>query len=133
MISRYEAYMDGTALSSIDPTIYVLDIQPADPSPKYTLSAVARRDGSVIHDTYYEKASVTVEFEIHEPDPVKREATCQKIHKWAKRGTLQVSTRPGQRLVCVCEGYPVAAAAEGDRCGVKFLPVWRIITGQRDL
>lgn len=110
MISRYEAYMDGTALSSIDPTIYVLDIQPADPSPKYTLSGVARRDGSVIENTYYEKAAVAVEFEIHEPDPAKRELTCQKIRKWAKKGILQVSTKPGQRLDCVCESFPVANA-----------------------
>ena len=30
MISRYEAFMDGTALSSIDPSIFVLDIRPGD-------------------------------------------------------------------------------------------------------
>ena len=110
MISRYEAYMDGIALSSIDPAVCVLDIKPGEIRPQYNTSRVARRDGAVVDDTYYEKTGVDVVFEIHEYDTVKRQAINQRIQAWAKKGVLTVSDRPGQRLVCVCEKLPVANA-----------------------
>ena len=112
MISRYEAYMNGTALSSIDPSIYVLNIQPGDVKQNIRTNKVANRPGSRIGKTEIDNASVTIFFEIHEYDTVKRQAICQKVRKWAKKGILEISDRPGQRLNCVCDTFPVAKLRE---------------------
>lgn len=110
MISRYEAYMDGIALSSIDPSICVLNITPGDIGPSFTLKNVAGRDGSIIAQKRDEKTSVTIEFEIHEYDIVKRQRICQLVQLWADGSVLKTSDRPEQRLKCVCEQYPVVDA-----------------------
>lgn len=109
MIGRYEAYMNGIALSSIDPSICVLDIRPSAPKPVYSTYNLTYKDGAVIENAYYEKTSVEVEFEIHEYSVIRRQNICQKIQKWAKRGIFTASNRPDQRLKnCVCESFPVA-------------------------
>lgn len=110
MISRYEAYMDGIALSSIDPAIYVLDIQPGEVRQSVRTSQIARRAGARITDKRFESTSVSIVFEIHEYDTVKRQEICQKVQRWANGSILTVSDRPGQELKCVCEVYPKANA-----------------------
>lgn len=112
MISRYEAYMDGIALSSLDPSIYVLNIQPGDNNPNIRTSKVAGRAGARVIKKSFESLPVTILFEIHEYDTVKRQAVCSKVKKWANGNTLSVSDRPGQKLRCVCEAYPKANAKE---------------------
>lgn len=110
MISRYEAYMDGKALSSIDPSICVLDIQPGDVSQSIRTVKVAGRAGARVIKKERNSTSVTVIFEIHEYNTVKRDVVCQKIQKWADGDILCVSTRPEQQMRCVCEEYPRANA-----------------------
>lgn len=112
MISRYEAYMDGIALSSLDPSIYVLNIQYGDVQQSINTRAVAGRPGARIIKRKFDIASVTILFEIHEYDTVKRQAVCSKIQKWADGQILSASDRPGQQLRCVCETYPKVNAKE---------------------
>ena len=112
MISRYEAYMDGTSLSSLDNSIYVLNIQPGEINKQITTNKVAGRVGSRIMKNEAVSTSVTVFFEIHEYDTVKRQAVCQKVQKWANGSVLTVSDRPDQRMRCVCSSYPHANAKE---------------------
>lgn len=106
MISRYEAYMDGKALSSLDPSIYVLDIQYGDVQQSVSTRAVAGRAGARVIKKRFERSSVTIIFEIHEYDTVKRQSVCNKVQKWADGSILSASDRPGQQLRCVCESYP---------------------------
>lgn len=110
MISRYEAYMDGVSLSSIDPAIYVLNIVPDSVQKQYNTNKVANRMGSRVVKASIESTSVTVNFEIHEYDTVKRDAICRKIQQWADGNVLEVSNKPEQQLECVCTEYPVADA-----------------------
>lgn len=112
MISRYEAYMDGVALSSIDPSIYVLNIQNGDVQQSINTRAVAGRPGARVIKKQFNRASVMILFEIHEYDTVKRQAVCNKVQKWADGNILSVSDRPGQQLRCVCEAYPKVNAKE---------------------
>ena len=112
MISRYEAYMDGIALSSIDPSIYILNIEPGDASRKFKSNKVAGRYGLRLSGVEVESTSETITFEIHEYDTVKRMAICQNVQKWAKGEILTVSDRPGQRLRCVCESLPKVNARD---------------------
>ena len=110
MISRYEATVDGIALSSIDPSIYVLDIRPGEVVPQFTLKEVAGRNGAIIAKEKYAKSSVEIDFEIHEYDVAKRNMICQKVQRWANGKILKTSDRPGQLLHSVCERYPIVSA-----------------------
>ena len=112
MTSRYEAYMDGIALSSLDPSIYVLNIQYGDVQQSVSTRTVAGRPGARIIKKTFDRASVTILFEIHEYNTEKRQAVCQKIQKWANGSILSASDRPGQQLRCVCEVYPKVNAKE---------------------
>ena len=112
MKSRYEAYMDGIALSSVDPSIYILNIQPSEAKQSIRTSKVAGRAGARVTRKEQDSTSVTVLFEIHEYDTAKRQLICQKDQKWAEGNILTVSDRPEQRLKCVCEQYPRANARE---------------------
>lgn len=112
MISRYEAYMDGTALSAIDPTIYVLDIEYPEIKKNIGRIKVAKKPGSRIIKEEAESTSVAITFEIHEYDIVKRRDICNKVQKWADGSILVVSDRPGQWLRCVCESYPTINARD---------------------
>ena len=105
-MSRYEAYMDSTSLSSLDSSIRVLDIQPADVSPSIRTVRIANIPGALVTNKMVEKSSVTIFFEIHKYSTSDRIAVCQKVHKWAKGTFLTTSDRSGQRLHAVCESYP---------------------------
>lgn len=129
MISRYEAYMDGVALSSIDPSIYVLNLQPGDPVQNIVTRSVAGRPGARVTKRMQNSTSETVVFEIHEYDTVKRNEICRKIQKWADGKVLSVSDRPTQQMRCVCSSYPKVNAREWtESLAVSFVaynpPYW---------
>ena len=112
MISRYEAVLNGTALSTIHPAILVLDISYAQPQIKTNTYTSARRQGARVYRRYFGKSSVTVSFEIHEYDTQKRMTICNAVQAWAKSGgVLQTSDRDGQQLRCICDAYPVINSA----------------------
>lgn len=110
MISRYEAFMDGQALSAIDPSVYVLDIQTGDAKRSIRTSKVAGRPGSRVVKKESDSTSVTILFEIHEYDTAKRQDVCRRVQKWANGVILTVSDRPEQQLRSVCESFPKANA-----------------------
>ena len=60
MISRYEAYLNNIALSSVDPKILILDIQYSTPSIKNEGYTLAKRNGTYIYDRYTDKTSVSI-------------------------------------------------------------------------
>ena len=108
MTSRYEAYLNETALSSISPDILVLNIEYSAPETQYITFNVANRDGARIHKNYTSSVSVRITFEIHTYDTLKRQAICQNVALWAKNGGyLETNDRLGQRLRCVCTQKPV--------------------------
>ena len=107
MISRYEAYLNEVALSSISPDILVLNIEYSPPETQYVTFNVANRNGARIHKDYTASVSVQITFEIHNYDTLKRQAICQNVALWAKNGGyLETNDRLGQRLRCVCTQKP---------------------------
>ena len=111
MISRYEAYMDGIALGSIHPSIYVRDIHYAEPSFQFRENKLGYRDGALLDGKYLEKSSVTIDFDLRAYDTAQRQRILADIITWSKGSTLTVSDRPGQKLVCVCEKLPAIKSA----------------------
>lgn len=131
MISRYEAWLDGVALSSISPDILILDIEHAPANIRTDTFTTAKRNGSRIHRRYYDRASVTIRFAIRKYGINDRQSVCSDVVRWAKGGgVLQTNDRNGQRLRCICEAFPVVQSAMKwtDPFAVTFsayaLPFW---------
>lgn len=112
MISRYEAWLNGVALSSVNPDILILDIEQSPANIRTETFATAKRHGSRIYKRRFEKASVTIRFAIRKYDTADRRAVCSDVVRWAKNGgVLETNDRNGQRLRCVLDTVPVIASA----------------------
>lgn len=112
MISRYDAFLNGQALSAIHPDILVLDIRHTPASFKTESYTTAKRHGSRVYRRQADKASVQITFEIHSYSTVTRQAICQAVAQWARKGGILTTTdRPGQILDCICETPPSIASA----------------------
>lgn len=132
MIQRYEAYMDGVALSSIDNSIVITDISHKAASVSLKTNKTANRNGAKITSKYFDAASVAVTFMIREQNTIKRQEICQKIALWAtKEGYLSTYDRRWQILKCVCEGIPAIDSAKNcyDELSIEFKgynpPFWQ--------
>lgn len=131
MISRYDAILNGVPLSSLSSAILITDINYTAPAVDYDTFAIAKRHGSRIYRRYVEEAAVKITFAIREYNIQTRQQICNEIVKWARNGgILQCNDRPGQRLRCVCTGFPYIASALKwtDPLSITFtahvLPFW---------
>lgn len=112
MISRYEAWLNGVALSSIHEDLVILDIQYSDPEINYSFQSRAARDGADIVRKSIGKTAVTILFELRIYDVNNRMAACNQVASWAMGGgVLKTNDRLGQRLNCVCEKPPIIRSA----------------------
>ena len=107
MISRYEAYMDGVALSSISDKLLITNINHEAPKITNRSSQLANRHGLYIYGRYKESARVTITFALRIYDIAERQQACQEVVRWANGKILQTNDRPNQRLRVICETPPV--------------------------
>lgn len=121
MISRYEATLNGVALSSINHDLLILDIQYGGVPIEIGANQLAHRDGAIIYRQYREKATVTITFELHIYDIADRQGALRDVNLWAKNGgILEINDRPEQRLRCVVDSY---AAIDSVRDWTKPLQI----------
>ena len=112
MISRHEAVLNGIALSSVSPLIYITDISYPAPSIQTSVYTVAKRHGGRIRRRYIDKNSVVISMMIRAYDVRQRQEICNAVGKWAKAGgILETRDRVGQRLRCVCDSFPTVTSA----------------------
>ena len=112
MISRYNALLNGVAMSAIDEDLYVADIRYPAPQVETNYATLAKRHGSMVVSSYVRKRTVVIPFELHIYSTQQRQAVCQRVCEWARNGGyLETSDRPGQRLRVVCEKYPTITSA----------------------
>ena len=111
MISRYEAIMDGTPLSHIDPRLLVLDIQHEISEPSISVGRIVNRNGSIMQNNSQDGSSVTILFELHIYSISERQEVCQKVVEWAKGSVLETNDRIGQQLHVHCTEYPMIKSA----------------------
>lgn len=109
---RHEAILNGTALSTLHPSIYILDISYPPPAIRTESFSVAKRDGARIRRQYIEKNTVTIQMMVRAYDVKQRQQICGEIARWARAGgILETNDRPGQQLRCICETAPTIASA----------------------
>ncbi len=111
MISRYEAYMDGVALSAVNPNLLITDIQPEVSDIDYEYEQLARRAGGFITKETQEGSSVTITFQLRLYSISERQAAIQEVQRWAKGQILETNDRPGQRLWAKCTSLPRITSA----------------------
>lgn len=111
MRSRYEAVMDGIALSSISSNLIIRDIAHGVANPAIETASVAKRNGSFPINERQNGASVAITFELHIYSIAERQRVCQEVQRWAKGHILETNDREGQRLNVKCTQYPSISSA----------------------
>ena len=112
MMTRYEAWLNKKSLSAIDPAIYILDISYNAPIFVMTASDRPGRNGQMVTDRHAQSTSVTITFEIHDQDIVRRQTICSRVQAWAiQGGYLTTNDKRGQRLCVDCDGIPAIDSA----------------------
>ena len=108
MTSRYEVWIGSTKLSSLNENLLILDVAYSPVEKEDKQYTTANLDGYDISKTYVSKQRVTVTFELHIYDIVKRNEACQKVNEWADSNTmLRINDRSGQCLIVHCEEHAV--------------------------
>lgn len=112
MINRFNAWLNGIALTSLCDELKILDIQYNAPRLQNNAVRMAKGDGARIIGQYTGNTTVVILFELRLYNTRQRQEVCQEIAAWAKNGgLLQISDRPSQRLNCICEIPPVITSA----------------------
>lgn len=106
MRTRYEAWMNGAALSEIDGDIMVTDIREKAPTMKPVTIAKGWADGTRLAGNFRQSLSVAIRFCIRAYATEKRKDACSRVREWAREGWLEISDRPEQRLYVVCSTPP---------------------------
>lgn len=133
MTTPYHIALNGTALSSLDDTICVLDIREEAPTMRST--AVELYGGGqrlLRHER--ERLSIQASFAIQEPDVARREEIFQQVLAWAAAGgTLTMSSRYGQQLQVICTKLPTLNAEDWTEAlhitfASSLVPYWEAIS-----
>jgi hypothetical protein len=111
MVTRYEAYIDGIPLSSLAPEIIVKDISEKEAKTTYDTYTMASGSGSRYLRKARESLTVSVKFEIHAYDVVRRQEVMEMVQEWANGRYLALNTRPGKRLSVNVEAMAVVQSA----------------------
>ena len=106
MRSRYEVYVDGVALSSLNPAILITDIAHEPANYDRQTQAIANRNGLMIVKSTQKTTSVEIAFELRIYNIAERQRVLQQIQQWAKGKILETNDREGQQLHVVCETLP---------------------------
>lgn len=132
MRSRYEAFLNGVALSSINPDIIIHDISYGEPQIKDETFSVAKRNGARLFRRSFNPLTVTIVFEIHAYKVSERQAICQSICSWAKNGgELKTNDMDGLFLQCECTQFPTISSVMNwlDELEIEFtaysIPFWQ--------
>ena len=132
MRNRFEVTLNGRALTGLNDQLYITDLHYESAGYKDTAATIAKRNGVLLQDRYYQSTSVIVEFELHVYDPLERHNALTDIVSWAMQGgVLKTSDRSGMFLRVICEEPPLMASAQGwtDKLSITFVaynpPYWQ--------
>lgn len=112
MRSRYEAYIDGIALSTIHPGILLTNVEHHLANYNLQTQAVANRNGLMILNRKQGATSVSISFELRVYKTQERQVALQKIQQWAQGKTLETSDREGQKLNIICTAFPAVSSVQ---------------------
>ena len=107
---KYEAWLNGRALSAVSPEIYISSIRYEPPQLTVQTSEAAKRNGLLLESTKWGAGKVTISFVMHRMPGHIRQRIIQEAAAWAAAGgVLQISDRLGQQLHVACFQPPYVA------------------------
>lgn len=131
MKSRFEVWLDGVALSTIDEAIYIRDIKYEKPTFQDSVHSYGSRNGGTLVRRYIGAASVMVSMEIHAYATAERQRICGAVAAWAMGGKiLRTSDKPDKEMSVICDSIPIVESALHwtESIAVKFIahefPYW---------
>ena len=111
MLTYFDAALNGEWMSSLDESVYVLDVH-ENAAEKVLSHEWDMRSGSRYGGRFRTSLSVTVLFYIIQPDPYLRAEVLQLVQDWARKGgMLEIGGRSGQTLFVKCENPPLMQSA----------------------
>lgn len=131
---NYTIALDGVPLAAVSPLIRIVDV--IELSPDRAMQAAPRvyGPGSVITQDQRMSLAVRVQFAVLASDYTQRTDILTRAAAWARSGKwLTIADRPGQRLLCICTGFPSAQSKRkwAGLCEVTFtayrVPFWELI------
>lgn len=130
MITRYRAWLDDSALDEIADSIYILDIQEAEPDMSVVSLGFAGRDGSMLASKNRLSLQVHIRLQIREYDTARRKEVLSRVLTWAQGETLTISDRPGQRLGVTLDAPPSVSSLKWTETltltfTARDMPFWR--------
>lgn len=132
MKSRYEAWLNDKALSSIDPVIYISDIAYQSPNLVRTSANIAGASGTHTSDTVFiGDTKISVSFAVRAYLTDERQRIVNAIVSWAiNGGWLKLSDRPGQMIYVLPSRLPAVTSVMRwtDNLSIEFTafdyPLW---------
>lgn len=103
---KYEAWMNGRALSELSPDLFICSIRQETPKISFNESVIAGRLGSMADSRQMSGAKVSIGFYLKKSNGPYRQQVISEAAAWAKGGVLTISDRPGQQLHVACEAFP---------------------------
>lgn len=112
MVSRFEVWLNGVALSSISDDIYIRDIKYTPPSFADTVHTFGGRSGGIFTKRILTSTTVQIDVELHSYLTDERSRLCEEVAAWAiSGGKLQLSDRPGRMLMVRLAAPPTITSA----------------------
>ena len=107
MMTLCSCALNGVDPRGLSPAVIITDVREYPVLTDRQTIGVAAREGSRVLRERKEALSVSIDFELHELDPLRRRDLCRQLAKWAAPGGwLSLSDRPGQRLRVSCDAPP---------------------------
>lgn len=103
---KYEAWMNGEALGSVSPYLYITGIECRPAALTVRTVEPGARDGEMEGVSRWKGATVTISFILQKSSGPERENILQAVYAWGKRGILEISDRPGKQLHVICTAPP---------------------------
>lgn len=111
MNTRYECFLDGMPLSSVEACVAVVDIRERPPELAWSTARPAQGEGTLVLDTRCVKREVEVSFCLRDRRPDRRTQALEEVLRWCRGSRLEISTRPGRFLRVRCVQWPSVDSA----------------------
>ena len=129
-MNRFDVYLDGIALSSISPKIYITNINESEPRVRMTTDDNAKYIGSRLRTRRVTEREVEIIYMVRERDVSRRAQILDDISSWVRDGRLAVNYRENMFLPVYFASIPTPASSLDwtDELSLTFAaysPYWR--------
>ena len=129
-MNRFDVYLDGIALSSISPKIYITNVNESEPRVRMTTDDNAKYIGSRLRTRRVTDREIEIVYMVRERDVARRAQIMDDISAWVRDGRLMVNYRENMFLPVYFASIPTPASSldwtdELSLLFTAYSPYWR--------